>query len=79
MTIWYTLWPFALLSSHLLYFVVICYIFPIFFHLFVYQKNLVTLIHPEASGGDDTWQVWLLVLMPGAGHHCRKLGRLLWG
>jgi hypothetical protein len=26
-TIWYSMWPFALLSCHLLYFVVICYIF----------------------------------------------------
>jgi hypothetical protein len=42
MTIWYTLEPFAMFSSHLLCFVVICYIFPILVHCI--KKNLATLV-----------------------------------
>jgi hypothetical protein len=43
MTIWHTLWSFALCYDSLVYFVALCRIFPIL--VYCIKKNLATLAH----------------------------------
>jgi hypothetical protein len=60
MTIWHTLWPFALIYDNLVYFVVVCYTIPILAFSTYQDKSgnpglNVSLIHkerrPESTNG----------------------------